>query len=90
MHASENAMPEVVTLTMHDDVAVVTLRNPAVNGLSFTVRTELAGHLMIATQDDTVGAIVMTGAGRMFCGGADIREFDQPPPPGHAIPSPCD
>ena len=84
MHASENAMPEVVTLTMHDDVAVVTLRNPAVNGLSFTVRTELAGHLMI----DTVGAIVMTGAGRMFCGGADIREFDQPPPPGarHTFP----
>ncbi|HIE94212.1 MAG TPA: enoyl-CoA hydratase/isomerase family protein [Acidobacteria bacterium] len=32
--------------------------------------------------DDAVDALVVTGAGKMFSGGADIREFGQSPPPG--------
>ena len=75
-------MSEVVTLKKQGDVAVVSLDNPPVNGLSFAVRTELARQLETAGQDDTIGAIVITGAGRMFSSGADIREFGRPIPTG--------
>ena len=73
-------MSEVVTLKKQGDVAVVSLDNPPVNGLSFAVRTELARQLETAGQDDVIGAIVITGAGRMFSSGADIREFGRPIP----------
>ena len=74
-------MREADTLETRDHVAVVTIDNPPVNGLSFAVRTELARQLETARQNDTVSAIVITGAGRMFSSGADIREFGQPAPP---------
>ena len=74
-------MSEVVSLKKQGDVAVVSLENPPVNGLSFAVRAELAGQLATASQDDTVGAIVITGRDRMFSSGADIREFSRPVPP---------
>ena len=73
-------MSEVVSLKKQGDVAVVSLENPPVNGLSFAVRAELAGQLATASQDDTVGAIVITGTDRMFSSGADIREFGRPVP----------
>ena len=74
-------MSEVVSLKKQGDVAVVSLENPPVNGLSFAVRAELARQLATASQDDTVGAIVITGRDRMFSSGADIREFSRPVPP---------
>ncbi len=78
-------MPGTVTLERRDDVAILSLTNPPVNGLSYAVRGGLAEQLTVALTDDSVAAIVVTGAGRMFCGGADIREFGQPPPPGAAF-----
>lgn len=78
-------MPGIVTLERRDDVAILSLTNPPVNGLSYAVRGGLAEQLTAALADDSVAAIVVTGAGRMFCGGADIREFGQPPPPGAAF-----
>lgn len=75
-------MPESVTFERHDDVAVLRLTNPPVNGLSFAVRGGLARQFASARNADDIVAIVIAGADRMFCGGADIREFDQPPPDG--------
>ncbi|SUZ47687.1 uncharacterized protein METZ01_LOCUS541 [marine metagenome] len=75
-------MSDVVTLSNRNGVAVVTLQNPPVNGLGFAVRTGLEAALRAATDDDTVQALVITGDGKMFSGGADIREFGQPPPDG--------
>ena len=75
-------MSDVVTVSNRNGVAIVTLQNPPVNGLGFTVRTELEAALRTATDDDTVQALVITGDGKMFSGGADIREFGQPPPEG--------
>jgi 3-hydroxyacyl-CoA dehydrogenase len=63
-------------------VAVITLVNPPVNGLGFAVRTGLQAAFETAANDDAIRALVITGSGRMFSGGADIREFGQPPPPG--------
>ncbi len=60
------------------EVAVLTLDNPPVNGLSAPVRKALATEVEAALADDGVAAIVITGGGRLFSGGADIREFQTP------------
>ena len=75
-------MSDAVTVSNRDGVAVITLRNPPVNGLGIAVRSGLQAALRAAAADDGVRALVITGDGRMFSGGADIREFDQTPPPG--------
>jgi 3-hydroxyacyl-CoA dehydrogenase len=59
-------------------VAVITLDNPPVNALSFEVRSGAMAGLDQALADPEVRAIVLIGAGRVFSGGADIREFNTP------------
>jgi 3-hydroxyacyl-CoA dehydrogenase len=63
---------------VHGDVAVITLNNPPVNGLGLSTRQAIVDGLEKAENDATVKAIVLTGAGRAFSGGADIREFGSP------------
>jgi 3-hydroxyacyl-CoA dehydrogenase len=57
------------------DVAVITMDNPPVNGLGYETRLGILDGLERALGDDAVKAIVLTGAGKAFSGGADIREF---------------
>ena len=59
-------------------VAVITLDNPPVNGLGYDTRRAFAAHVQAADADPEVAAIVVTGAGRAFSGGADIKEFGSP------------
>jgi len=66
------------TLVRHGDVAVITLDNPPVNGMGHAVRTAVAESLRDAAADPAIRAIVITGAGHVFSGGADIREFNTP------------
>ena len=60
------------------DVAVITLDNPPVNGLGHETRLGIVAGLDRALADATVKAIVVTGAGKAFSGGADIKEFGSP------------
>ena len=60
---------------VHGDVAVITLNNPPVNGLGLATRQAIADGLNQASADGAVKAIVITGAGKAFSGGADIKEF---------------
>jgi len=62
----------------HGDVAVITLNNPPVNALGLAVRKAIADGLERAANAEFVGAVVITGAGAMFCGGADVSEFGSP------------
>ncbi|MBC7157176.1 MAG: enoyl-CoA hydratase/isomerase family protein, partial [Rhodobacteraceae bacterium] len=62
-----------------EGVALVTIDNPPVNALSHPVRAGLVAAIAAAEADPAVAAIVLTGAGRTFPAGADIREFDTPP-----------
>ncbi len=62
----------------HGDVAVITMDNPPVNGLGADLRRGLSEGLRKANADPAIKAIVITGAGRAFSGGADIREFNTP------------
>ena len=63
---------------VHDGIAVITLDNPPVNGLGHATRSGVADGLERAQADAAVAAIVITGAGKAFSGGADIREFGSP------------
>ena len=60
------------------NVAVITLDNPPINGLGYATRVGITDGLAKAIADDAVKAIVLTGAGKAFSGGADIREFGSP------------
>jgi 3-hydroxyacyl-CoA dehydrogenase len=59
-------------------VAVITLDNPPVNGLGLATRQAVAAGLEKAQADAAVKAVVLTGAGKAFSGGADIKEFGSP------------
>jgi 3-hydroxyacyl-CoA dehydrogenase len=63
---------------VHGDVAVITMNNPPVNGLAYAMRREMVDGVARANADESVKAIVITGAGRTFSGGADITEFGTP------------
>ncbi|WP_416758220.1 3-hydroxyacyl-CoA dehydrogenase NAD-binding domain-containing protein [Roseateles sp. So40a] len=59
-------------------IAVITLNNPPVNGLGHATRLAVAEGVEKAENDAAIKAIVITGAGKAFSGGADIREFGSP------------
>ncbi|MGC9236833.1 MAG: 3-hydroxyacyl-CoA dehydrogenase NAD-binding domain-containing protein [Thiomonas sp.] len=60
------------------DIAVLTLDNPPVNGFGWAQRRLLVEAIDAAAADPSVVGIVVTGAGALFSGGADIREFGKP------------
>jgi len=66
------------TYEVRGDVAVISLNNPPVNGLGYETRRGIAEGLERAASESGVKAIVITGAGKAFSGGADIREFGSP------------
>ena len=58
-------------------VALLTLNRPqALNSFSRQMHTDLWSALDQAEADVSVRALVITGAGRGFCAGADLSEFD--------------
>jgi 3-hydroxyacyl-CoA dehydrogenase len=63
---------------VHGDVAVITLNNPPVNGLGLSTRQAIVARVEQALSDPAVKALVVTGHGKAFSGGADIREFGTP------------
>jgi 3-hydroxyacyl-CoA dehydrogenase len=63
---------------LHGNVAVITLNNPPVNGLSHALRTRIVAGIDAAAKDGNAQAIVLIGNEGAFSGGADIREFNTP------------
>jgi 3-hydroxyacyl-CoA dehydrogenase len=63
---------------VNGSVAVITLNNPPVNGLGLATRSAVVEGMKKAFRDDAVKAIIITGAGSAFSGGADIKEFNSP------------
>jgi 2-(1,2-epoxy-1,2-dihydrophenyl)acetyl-CoA isomerase len=67
-------MPDAILHERADGVATITLNRPdALNALSAQMRRELLAALADARRDDATRAVVLTGAGRAFCSGADLR-----------------
>jgi 2-(1,2-epoxy-1,2-dihydrophenyl)acetyl-CoA isomerase len=66
-----------VLLTIHENVALVTLNRPEVlNSLSPPMHRDLWAALDQAESNTFIRALVLTGAGRGFCAGADLNASD--------------
>ncbi|WFR99925.1 3-hydroxyacyl-CoA dehydrogenase NAD-binding domain-containing protein [Rhizobium tumorigenes] len=76
---SATTFSESVSGETSNGVLVVTLDNPPVNAMSSHVRAGIMAALDHAASTASIVGIVITGAGRTFVGGADIREFGKPP-----------
>jgi 2-(1,2-epoxy-1,2-dihydrophenyl)acetyl-CoA isomerase len=64
-----------------DGVATITLDRPdALNSLEATLKRELLVALREAARDDSVRVVILTGAGRAFCAGQDLKERLAPDP----------
>ncbi|MFO1306060.1 MAG: enoyl-CoA hydratase/isomerase family protein [Burkholderiales bacterium] len=68
-------MSEFTTLRieMHGHVALVTMDNPPVNALSRALNDEITRALDECSENADVRAVVLTGAGKVFCAGADLK-----------------
>jgi len=66
----------MIQLETKNNVALITMDSPPVNALGLPMRKVLEKHLQQAFNDDAVNAIVITSGLALFCGGADIEEFD--------------
>lgn len=69
-------MSEPLVIVHHDaPVAVVKLNRPdALNALSRALRAEIVRVFAALAEDDTIRAVVLTGAGRAFTAGVDLKE----------------
>jgi len=65
-------------IARHGHVAVVTIDRPPVNAMDRTVRTEGTEIFSMLGEDADCRAIVLTGAGRTFCAGADLNDRPDP------------
>ncbi|MCX5739187.1 MAG: enoyl-CoA hydratase-related protein, partial [Proteobacteria bacterium] len=66
---------EQITVERREEVSLVTLNRPErLNAWTPRMSVELADAIECANQDREVGAIVVTGAGRGFCAGADMSD----------------
>jgi enoyl-CoA hydratase len=60
-------------VSISDFVAVLTMNAPPVNALTRTLNDELTLALDRISEMDDVRAVVLTGAGKIFCAGADLK-----------------
>jgi 3-hydroxyacyl-CoA dehydrogenase len=72
------AFSSTVSATLCDGILIVTIDNPPVNATSADVRGGLDKMLAYAETASDMTAAIITGAGKTFIGGADIREFGKP------------
>ena len=67
-------MSELVQLTTHSRITEVALNRPeAFNAFDLTLLTQLAANLTKLAADDSVKGIVITGCGKAFCAGGDLK-----------------
>lgn len=70
--------PSRIRLDIHEGVAVITLNRPEVrNAIDDGMRHELTTALELVRTDTAVGALVITGEGKAFCAGGDIKAMQQ-------------
>ncbi len=71
----------LVTYGAHNQVALISLRNPPANGYSHEMMLDLDEAILRARFDDEVAVIVLAGEGeKFFCAGADISMLGEVTP----------
>ena len=73
---------ETILYTVEDRILTITLNRPEkLNAFTDTMRDEIIDALDQADADDNIRVVIVTGAGRGFCAGADLsrggRTFDR-------------
>jgi 2-(1,2-epoxy-1,2-dihydrophenyl)acetyl-CoA isomerase len=67
-------MADETVLVRDGDVATITLNRPAsLNALSADMMTEFLDHLGSVAADETLRAVIVTGTGKAFCAGGDLK-----------------
>ena len=67
-----------LTLERHDGVATLTLNRPtAANSIDLPLARELMEAAIVCDDDPETRAVIITGAGAMFCAGGDLRSFGE-------------
>jgi len=68
---------EQILYDIDGDILVVTLNRPdRMNAFTYTMRDEILDALDRADADDAIRSVIITGAGRAFCAGADLSGGD--------------
>jgi 2-(1,2-epoxy-1,2-dihydrophenyl)acetyl-CoA isomerase len=79
-------MPDLI-LEIRDNVAHLTLNRPeAANAINYEMAEALEEASITCGEDPAIRAVLMSGAGKLFCGGGDLKSFAAQPPdklPGH-------
>jgi enoyl-CoA hydratase/carnithine racemase len=69
---------ETIALAVADGIATITLNRPdKLNAFTARMRDELIAAFDATDADDAVRAVIVTGAGRAFCAGADLSSGGQ-------------
>ncbi len=67
---------EAVRYEVHDSVATITLNRPeAYNAINLALGRDLFRATLDADEDRAVRCIVVSGAGKAFCAGGDVKDF---------------
>ena len=67
-------MSELIELKQHGTIAEVALNRPdAYNSFNYELVSQLANHLTTLAGDDRVRGVVITGRGKAFCAGGDLK-----------------
>ena len=68
-------MSELVSLSLEGSLGMITLNRPkAANALSTEVMEAIIAKAQAVSRESAVRVVILTGAGKHFCGGADLRE----------------
>ena len=68
---------DTVKYAIDDNVAIVTISRPdAMNSFNDDLRRDLHAALEIAANDKSIRAVILTGEGRTFSAGADLKDID--------------
>jgi enoyl-CoA hydratase len=66
----------VLLVEKKDGTAILTINRPAkMNALSYELRRALTDELEAIQSDREIGVVILTGNGRAFCAGLDLKEM---------------
>jgi 2-(1,2-epoxy-1,2-dihydrophenyl)acetyl-CoA isomerase len=69
----------------HENIATLTMNRPErLNALGDTLREDLHNAIVRASEDPTIRVIILTGAGRGFCSGGDVKAMNEAKERGQA------
>jgi len=72
---------ELVKTALEEGVFTITFNRPeSMNAMTTALGNRVADAVRIAARDPAVRVVVLTGAGRVFCAGGDIKNLGQPDP----------